>query len=208
MSMFRPSGPWPVSFRSLTVGVAWLVVAAACGRAPGREAKGGAVPGPTAPPRSAAGGGGGMATAGTLATCGGFGAAQAAELLGVPASGITDSSSDVTPTLRMCTFSARDASSQIVTFSMSLEESVDEARRTYAQMKANIPIAQHAQESAGVSSDDSALIEIGGLGDEALWTNVNGALSVRRGNLMIQVMAPRDRKKQIAVADKLLALMR
>ena len=79
---------------------------------------------------------------------------------------------------------------------------------TRRAMKGNIPIAQHAQESAGVSSDDSALIEIGGLGDEALWTNVNGALSVRRGNLMIQVMAPRDRKKQIAVADKLLALMR
>ena len=206
MSMLGRSRIWQTSFRWLTTGLASVVLAAACGRAPGREAKGGAVPAPATPPRSA--GGGGVATAATLESCGGFGAAQAAELLGVPASGMTDSSSDITPTLRMCTFSARDATSQMVSFSMSLEESVDEAKRTYAQMKGNIPIAQHAQESAGVPSDDSALIEIGGLGDEALWTNVNGALSVRRGNLMIQVMAPRDRKKQIAVADKLLALMR
>lgn len=208
MSTLGRSRIWQMSFRWLTTGLASLALAAACGRSPGGEAKGGAVPGPTAPPRSAGGGGGGLATAATLASCGGFGPAQAAELLGAPASAITDSSSDITPTLRMCTFSARDASSQMVSFSMSLEESVDEAKRTYAQMKDNIPIAQHAQESAGVSSDDSALVEIGGLGDEALWTSVNGALTVRHGNLTIQVMAPRDRKKQIAVADKLLALMR
>jgi hypothetical protein len=142
-----------------------------------------------------------------VASCAGFGAVQAGELLGVPASAIADHSSDVSPTLRMCTFSGRDAAS-LISFSLSLESSVEEAKRTYAQMKDNIPIAGHAQESAGVHSEDSALIEIGGLGDEALWTNVNGALTVRRGNLMIQVMAPRDRKKQIAVADKLLALMR
>jgi len=206
MSTRRPSGPLSLTLLSLASGLAWLVVAAACGRAPGSEAKGGAAPGPAAATRSA--GGAGLVAAAALASCGGFGAAQAAELLGIPASDISDRSSDLTPTLRMCTFSGRDAASQMISFSLSLESSVDEAKRTYAQMKDNIPIAQHAQESAGAHSDDSALIEIEGLGDEALWTNVNGALTVRRGNLMIQVMAPRDRRKQIAVADKLLTLMR
>jgi hypothetical protein len=75
-------------------------------------------------------------------------------------------------------------------------------------MKDNIPIAESAQQASGAASNDSALIEIGGLGDEALWTNVNGSLTVRRGNLTIQVMAPHDRRRQVAVADKLLALIR
>ena len=192
-----------MSVPSLTAGLLWLVLAAGCGT-PGREAKGGA--GSAGNSQSARAGG--LVTAHTVATCAGFGAAHAAELLGVPANGITDSSSDLTPTLRMCTFSNGGAASQTVSFSMSLEESVDEAKTAYARMKDNISIAERAQKSAGVHSDDSALIEIGGLGDEALWTNVNGALTVRRANLTIQVMAPRDRKKQIAVADKVLTLIR
>lgn len=205
MSEHRPSGSRLSPWRPLSAGLAGLVMAAACGGAPGGEAKGGAAPGSPAP---RAAGGGALANAGTLSTCGGFGAAQAAEILGVPASGVQDRSSELSPTLRMCTFSTSDAASGAVSFSLSLEESADEAKRTYAQMKDNIPIAEHAQEAAGARSDDSALIEIGGLGDEALWTNVNGALTVRRANLMIQVMAPPDRRKQIAVADRLLALMR
>lgn len=148
-----------------------------------------------------------LLTAATVASCGGFGVRDAADLLGVPGATLRDRSNQLGPTLRMCNYGTLDGA-QLVSFSLSLSQSVTDARRDYAQMKDNIPIAESAQKASGVASSDSALIEIGGLGDEALWTNVNGSLTVRRGNLTIQVMAPRDRKQQIAVADKLLSLIR
>jgi hypothetical protein len=184
-----------------------LLLLLACGGAPDRrggETNGSGGAAPSARVAAAAD----AATAATIESCAGFGPNEAAEFLGVPAPTIVEKSERLAPTLRLCTFAARDDEAKAVSFSLSLEKSAEDAARTYAQMKDDIPVAESAQESAGVESGDSALIEISGLGDEALWTNVNGALTVRKDNLTIQVMMPRERRRQIAVADKILRGMR
>ena len=75
-------------------------------------------------------------------------------------------------------------------------------------MKDNLPIASDAQEKAGAGSGESPLIEITGLGDEALWTRVNGALTVRHANLTMVVTGPSDRRTQSKVAQQVLELLR
>jgi hypothetical protein len=146
-----------------------------------------------------------------IARCAGFGPAQAAEILGVPASAVADRSADIAKGLRGCSFARTDGTSGAVSFALERDESVEAAAQAYASMKDAIPIAEDAQKAAGVgatdSANDSALIEISGLGDEALWTNVNGALTVRVRNLTIQVTEPRDRKMQVAVARKVVGLL-
>jgi hypothetical protein len=144
----------------------------------------------------------------TLARCGGFGAAEAAPFLGVAASEVADHRSNIAPNLRSCMFAKQSDEASTVTFTISREDSIKDATESYAQFKDNIPIASSAQKAVGVDSGDSALIEISGLGDEALWTNVNGALTVRFHNLTILVMSPSDRKTQISVAEKVLAGLR
>lgn len=139
--------------------------------------------------------------------CAGFGTTHAAEILGAPASAVADRSGDIAKGIRGCSFERTDGVTGAVHFSLERDDSVEEAARAYADMRDSIPIAERAQKAAGASSDDSALIEISGLGDEALWTNVNGALTVRHRNLTIQVTGPPDRKTQVAVAQKVIGLL-
>jgi hypothetical protein len=50
-----------------------------------------------------------------------------------------------------------------------------------------------------------AYSDIGGLGDEAIWTDVNGSLTARKGNITVQVLMPRDKGDQIKVVEAFLA---
>jgi hypothetical protein len=172
------------------------------------SAPGGNAPGTTGVPVASSSG---LVGPDVVARCAGFGPAQAAEILGVPASAVADRSADIAKGLRGCSFARTDGTSGAVSFSLERDESVEAAAQAYASMKDAIPIAENAQTAAGAGANDrpndSALIEISGLGDEALWTNVNGALTVRVRNLTIQVTEPLDRKMQVAVARKVVGLL-
>jgi hypothetical protein len=140
-----------------------------------------------------------------VARCAGFTPIDAASLLGTEAHAVSDRSTDIHASARSCAFARTDSGASVV-FTLEHDESVEDAARAYAQMKEAIPIAREAQESAG-DDDESALIEISGLGDEALWTNVNGALTVRERNLTILVTNPSDRPAQIKVAQRVVTLL-
>lgn len=144
----------------------------------------------------------------TISTCAGFGPADAAPLLGVAPDAVRETSSTVSPALRVCTFVTAGDGSRSLSFSLEHDDSEQAAAKAYADMRDSLPIASRAQKGAGAASDDSPLIEILGLGDEALWTSVNGALTVRRGNVTMVVMAPPDRKAQIDVARAVLGRLR
>jgi hypothetical protein len=136
------------------------------------------------------------------------GCRPSAEFLGVPPSDIGDQSADIHSTARSCGFARHDDPQQSVLFTLERAESVEEAAGTYAQMKDSIAIADNVQTSAGVETkEEGAFVEILGLGDEALWTRVNGALTVRYRNLSIIVMSPGDRATQTKVAQKVLELL-
>ncbi len=139
--------------------------------------------------------------------CAGFGAQHAADILGVPASAVADRTADIARGIRGCAFERTDGKPGAVYFSLERDESVEAAARAYADMRDALPIAAGAQENAGVGSEESSLIEISGLGDEALWTSVSNSLTVRVRNLTIQVTGPPDRKTQVAVAQKVLGLV-
>jgi hypothetical protein len=179
--------------------LAALVACASCGGETGRDAGG---------PQAATSAGGLVFGRDVLARCGGFGPEQAAGFLGVDAAGVSEASQAISPSLQSCTFSRTDDESRRLTFTISHENTVEDATTSFAQMRDTLPIAAATQKAAGVESDDSALIDIMGLGDEALWTSVNGALTARLGNLTIIVMEPSDRPAQIKVAEAIVAGLR
>jgi len=145
----------------------------------------------------------GLVTADVKNRCAGFGAAQAAEFLGVPAGSVTERSQDITPTSRGCEFSG---GGKKISFSLSLEDSIDDAKRAISNAKETYEISARAQEkTTGKEIKEGAYSEILDLGDEAIWSVTNGAMTVRHKNLTIMVMSPDDKRTQAAVARKILS---
>src|SRR4030095_13897067 len=96
--------------------------------------------------------------------CGGFGAVQAAEILGVAAPAVTARSQDVTPTTRGCEFSAGDKK---ISFSLTVEDSIDDAKKDFQNLRETYVIAARAQESAtGKALEEGAYSDILSVGDE------------------------------------------
>jgi hypothetical protein len=138
--------------------------------------------------------------------CAGYGASQAAEFLAVPAAVIEPRFEQVTPTTRGCGFVYRADPTRVVTFSITREDSVDEAKDSFASYRDTVTISSRVQQSAtGDKPAEGAYVDILGVGDEAVWSHTNGSLTARRANLTIMVMRPDDRKQQAAVAQKVIA---
>lgn len=144
----------------------------------------------------------GLVGAEAKARCGGFGTAQAAEILGVTAAAVTARSQDVTPTTRGCEFSAGDKK---ISFTLTVEASIDAAKRDFENLREGYVIAARAQESAtGKKIEQGAYSDILSVGDEGVWSVTNGAMAIRHKNLQIMVMAPSDKRTQAAIAAKIL----
>jgi hypothetical protein len=138
--------------------------------------------------------------------CAGFGAAQAAELLAVPAGQIEPRLQQITPTTRECSFVYRADPTRLVGFSITREDSIDEAKHSFASYRETVSIGSRVQQSAtGEKPAEGAYVDILGVGDEAVWSHTNESLAVRHKNLTIMVMRPDDKKQQAAVAQKVLA---
>ena len=136
------------------------------------------------------------------ARCGGFGTAQAAEILGVGAGAVIERSQDVTPTTRGCEFSAGDKK---ISFSLTVEASIDEAKRDFENLRETYEIAARAQESAtGKKIEEGAYSDILSVGDEGVWSVTNGSMAIRYKNLKIMVLEPSDKRTQAAVATKII----
>jgi hypothetical protein len=144
----------------------------------------------------------GLVAADVRTRCAGFGAAQAAEFLGVPASAIAERMEDTTPTARGCQF---EAGEKRILYWVSVDDSVEEAERELANLREGYVMSARAQEhTTGKALEQGAYSDILALGDEAIWSATNDTLAVRHKNLRIQVMAPNDKRAQVAVARKIL----
>jgi hypothetical protein len=138
--------------------------------------------------------------------CGRFTAAQAAEFLAVPAAEVESRFAQVTPTTRGCTYTYRGDQSRQVSFSITREESIEEAKHSFASYRETVTIGSRVQQSAtGEKPAEGAYVDILGVGDEAIWSHTNETLAVRRANLTIMVIRPDDKKQQAAVAQKVIA---
>ena len=133
--------------------------------------------------------------------CAGFGVAQAAELMGVPATEVKQNLGNITPSTRSCDFVAGD---KRIGFSVTVEESVDAAKRVLENAKETYEMALRAQEKAtGKEIPEGAYSDIVNIEDEAIWSVTNGTILGRRKNVTYQVMFPNERRGQAAVARKI-----
>ena len=127
--------------------------------------------------------------------CAGFTAADAGEVMNVPASAITAKTEKVHAALWMCTFSSNRKS---LSFSVALAESAAEASADMARYRESLEL------EAGTASfkgrlPKGAWSEVLPLGEESTWTGITHTLTVRQGNLTIQVQAPTNKLEQIKV---------
>lgn len=174
----------------------WLSGAMACGgsepaASAGQNAK---------PPASAASGSAVVAQA-KIDRCAGVSAADLASIVGTSAADIETTNLQQHGTLRICGYAARSGST-VASFSLSWEESVEESKEQFVLERQDLGLANRVVGSAtGSKAEESAYVDVLGLGDDAFWTPVNGTLVTRVGNVRVQIMMPRDRPAQTAVAQ-------
>lgn len=127
--------------------------------------------------------------------CAGFTAADAGEIMNLPASAITARTEKKHDGLWMCTFSSKRTS---LSFSIALAESETEASIDMARYRESLEL------EAGTASfrgrlPRGAWSEVLPLGEESTWTDITHTLTVRQGNLTIQVQRPTSKLEQIKV---------
>jgi len=137
--------------------------------------------------------------------CLGFTAEDAAPFLGVSASAITMSATQGYEGFWQCSFNAAGADKQIA-ISVTVSKDAKTAAADMEQLRGNLELAG----STGPFKDNlpkGAYSDISGIGDEAVWTDVNGTLSARKGRVSVQVIQPPGKMAQIAIAEAVLRRM-
>jgi hypothetical protein len=137
-----------------------------------------------------------------MTRCAGFTPQDAAQILGVAASKLTAKTEKMASDLWSCSFSAPDGKG--VAFSISIAKDAKKAAMEMDRLRNNLEVA------AGTAPfknklPKGAYSEISGLGEESVWTDVNGTLTVRKGNITIQVLMPAGKMEQIKVVQAFLA---
>lgn len=140
-----------------------------------------------------------------LAACAGFAAKDAAVFLGVPPEKVVAKAEKVHAALWMCSFSA-GAGGKTVAFSLEVAKDPKAAAADMERYRGDLEVA------AGTAPFKDKLpkgawseIVADGLGDENVWTDVNGAFTARLGNVTVQVTQPADKVEKIKVAKAVLA---
>lgn len=139
-----------------------------------------------------------------MRNCAGFIVDDAARILDLPVSRLAARTQKLESSSWTCTFSAPDGKG--VSFTVSVSENARKASNEMEQLRGNLELA------AGTAPfkdklPGGAYSEISGpgLGDESVWTDVNGTLTVRKGNITVQVLMPSGKMGQIRVAQAFLA---
>lgn len=138
---------------------------------------------PAAPIKQAPVAAGGALLKVDFARCGGFTAAEAAAILGVPAGRVSFTGKETGPGRGMCSFSGPlDAA---IIFDVSVWKSVAEAETEMERERKRL-------------NDDFR--DIVGLADDGIWTEVDGSYTGRKANVTIHVTRPSDKIMKLKVA--------
>jgi hypothetical protein len=136
-----------------------------------------------------------------LQGCVGFSVDDAAQLLAVSAGQVTPKIEETYKGFWQCSYTAAGGSNG-VSFSVTVSPNGKKAAEEMEQYRSNLELAggqpQWKNLPKGTYSD------IMGLGDEAVWTDINGSLSARKGNITVQVLQPPGKMEQIKVAQAIL----
>jgi hypothetical protein len=140
------------------------------------------------------------------ANCNGFTAADAAAILGLPAAKVTAKTEELYAGNWQCMFTTEEVG-KTVSFNVSVAKSAGEASRNMEQYRSHL-------ETAGEVSPfkenlpNGAYSDIGGLGDDGVWTDINASLAIRQGNVTVQVSMPKDKMLQMKIAEKFLSTLK
>ncbi len=160
------------------------------------------------PPAASPTAGGGLVNAEAIAACAGFTAAKAADILGVGPAGVTDYSR-TEGRLRMCHYRDGANRSKAVSFTLGSRESVERARASMESEREAMGGAQSAIDRVTKSpSKTPASEDVSGIGDEAFYSAMNGAIMLRVGNVLAQVTAPADMTLKRRVAEEIVKGLR
>jgi hypothetical protein len=141
-----------------------------------------------------------------MASCNGFTTEDAAGILGLPLKNVKEKSEELYTGNWQCTFESGGLG-KTLSFNVSVANSAEEAERNLQQYRAHL-------ETAGSVSPfkenlpKGAYSDVSGLGQEAVWTDINLSLAVRQGNVTIRVTMPKDKSLQIKVAEKFLSKLK
>ncbi|MGE0355861.1 MAG: hypothetical protein AB7P08_03000 [Burkholderiales bacterium] len=143
------------------------------------------------------------AVAADPADCGGFSAGDAAPFVGAGAAQVVRKVEKLTPTLWTCSYAAGRKAPAVV-FNVEAAADPKKAAGELERYRENLAVA------GGTAAfkdrlPQGAYSDIMGVGDEAVWTDVNGALTVRKGRFTIQVTMPRGKLAQLKLARAVVA---
>jgi hypothetical protein len=125
--------------------------------------------------------------------CAGFTAADAAEVMNLPAATITAKTEKVHDGLWTCTFSS---DRKALRLSIALAKSAAEASFDMERYRESLELDARTASFKG-RLPHGAWSEVLPLGEESTWTDITRTLTVRQGNLTIQVQMPTNKLEQI-----------
>lgn len=128
---------------------------------------------------------------------------DAAAILGLPAAEIQVDAQEGYAGNWQCGYKG-GSFEKMVNFNVSRSKSVEEAVADMAQYRGHLDVAKNVKPFKD-DLENGAYSDISGVGDDALWTAVNGTLSVRKGNVSLQVQLPKGKDTQIRVAKEFLS---
>lgn len=134
-------------------------------------------------------------------SCVGITADDAAPFLGVPAAQLTANIEESYKGFWLCSF-AQPGGSTSVSFSVKIAGSEKEAASDMEEYRGNLELA--GEQPQWKNLPKGAYSDILGLGDEAVWTDINRSLTVRKGKTTLQVLQPAGKMEQIKVAEAFL----
>ena len=133
--------------------------------------------------------------------CAGFTAEDAASSLGVPAAQVKSNVQESSKGFWLCSFTTA-ATTGGISISVKIAPDEKSAVEDMAAYRSHLEVA--GEQPQWKSLPKGAYSDIGGVGDEAVWSDINGSLSVRRQALTLQVMQPAGKLEQIKVAEAFL----
>jgi hypothetical protein len=141
-----------------------------------------------------------------MANCNGFSASDAAAILGIPASKVTAKTEELYAGDWQCMFTT-DEAGKIVFFNVSVAKSAEDASRQMAQYRSHLKTVGEVSPFKE-NLPKGAYSDIGGLGDDGVWTDINLSLAIRQGNVTVHVLMPKDKALQTKIAEKFLATLK
>ncbi len=213
MFQVNGSGKWKMRGVGATVCAALIVVTVACGGSPAEKssASGGSTTDRSTTSAAVKAPASAKVAKEKIDGCAGFTAEAAAKILQISPSDVKASSTPVHDALRICSYESAGKSSpkEPVVFSLEIEKSVEASIDSMSRLRDNAGIAKRSIEGVTGDKDQGpASRDIDGIGDEAIWLKVNGALYVRAGNVNVTVLQPSDIELQQQVAKMVVTGLR